>query len=36
MADQAGLRVIGFALSTITAVVMLVAAMTVTTSMGMP
>ena len=36
MADRAGLRVIGFAFSTITAVVMLVAAMTVTTSMGMP
>jgi len=36
MADQAGLRVIGLAFSTVTAVVMLLAAMTVTTSMGMP
>ena len=36
MADRTGLRVIGFAFSTVTAVVMLVAAMTVTTGMGMP
>ena len=34
MADRAGLHVIGFAFSTITAVVMLVAAMTVTTKHG--
>jgi hypothetical protein len=36
MADRTGLRVIGAAFSTITALVLMIAAMTVTSSMGMP